>query len=375
MKKLISCLLLICLLCLSLASCGGSGDTPPGMKLLSNEARDGMLLYVPEQYTLFYDETSGVMLATLSRLDPTSISGYTVYPSEGEISEYVAAHFDLAELGEDAVLEADYPAVLEIDGREAPTYVYSFRRGETDYRAMQVYIPRDPENLSLGVAVLTYTARMTESVTGLVAYTEHLEDFQKTLQVFSFGEKGESVSPEAPTPTDGMILASDPAITNYRLYVPESYTLDLKIGITSAYDAADRTSVTAFYCYPDGVQSVQEYVNERLTKYLTLFDTCEKVIPSDAALKDESDPSLGKNEYVALTVDGFPAFRYEFSATLDGVSFRFAEVLILRDKGLTKTGLYTVTMTANGADAAEAEARLDAHRTELAAMLDAFRFD
>lgn len=375
MKKLISCVTLLCLLSLSLASCGGSGDTPPGMQLLSNEARDGMLLYVPEQYTVFYDGTSGVMLAALSRLDPTSISGYVVYPSEGSISEYVAAHFDLSELGEDAVLEADYPLLQEIDGREAPTYVYSFRRGELDYRAMQVYVPRDPEDLSLGVAVLTYTARTTESVTGLVAYTEHLEDFEKTLQVFSFGEKGETVSPEAPTPTDGMILASDPAITNYYLFVPESYTLDLKVGITSAYDAADRTSVTAFYCYPDGMQSVQEYVNGRLTKYLALFDTCEKVIPSDAALKDDADPSLGKNEYVSLTVDGFPAFRYEFLATLDGVSYRFAEVLILRDKGLTKTGLYTVTMTASGADADAAEAQLDAHRTELAAMLDAFRFD
>ena len=120
---------------------------------------------------------------------------------------------------------------------------------------------------------------------------------------------------------------------------------------------------------------MQEYINERHARYLTLFDTCLKVIPPDAALKDEGDPSLGKNEYVALTVDGFPAFRYEFSATLDGVSYRFAEVLILRDKGLTKTGLYTVTMTANGADMAEAEARLDAHRAELEGILLAFKFD
>ncbi len=374
MKRLISLALSLAILLLALSSCG-TGDTPPGMKLLSDKEQDGMLLYVPEQYTTFRDGTTGVMLATLSRLDPTSISGYVVYPTEASISEYVSAHLDLTELGENAVLEADYPVLQEIDGREAPTYVYSFRRGETDYRAMQVYVPRNAEDLTAGVAVLTYTARMTESVTGLVAYTDHLEDFRKTLQVFSFADRVDAPVPESPTPIDGMLLASDPHITNYRLFVPESYKLDLMIGITSAYDPTDRTSVTAFYCYPDSVTSVDEYVMERLTKYEALFDTCTKLIPDDAAFKDENDPSLGKNDYVMQRVDGCTAFRYEFTATLDGVCYRFAEVLILRNKGLTKSGLYTVTMTANGGSESEAAERLEAHRGELAAILDAFRFD
>ncbi len=384
MKKLISLTLLLALLTLSLASCGSSGDTPPGMKLLSDKDKDGFYLYVPEQYTTFYDATTGVMLSTVSRLDSTSISGYVVYPTETSIAEYVAAHFDPSDLGEDAALVpldpalglVDYPILQQIDGREAPTYEWSFTRGETEYRTMQVYIPRDAEDLSKGVAVLTYTARMTESVTGLVAYTKHLEDFQKTLQVFKFTDQLDTPTSEAPTPIDGMLLASDPKIANYSLFVPESYTLDLMIGISSAFDPTDRTSVTATYCYPDGVESVASYVTERLQKYEAFFDTCEKLIPVDAELTEkEDDPADTKNDYVLLTVDGCTAYRYEFLATLDGVSYRFAEVLILRKKGLTKTGLYTVTMTANGEDASVAAERLDAHRAELSAILDAFKFN
>jgi hypothetical protein len=378
MKKLIALVLFFTLTLLALVSCG-SGDTPPGMQLLSDKDLDGMLLYVPEQYTVFRDATTGVMLATLSRLDPTSISGYVVYPIETSIAEYVTAHFDLTDLGENAALVPldpalgliDYPILQKIDGRDAPTYEWSFSRGETEYRTMQVYIPRDAEDLSKGVAVLTYTARMTESVTGLVAYTKHLEDFQKTLQVFRFTDKLDVPAPEAPTPINGMLLASDPKITNYSLFVPESYTLDLQIGISSAFDPSDRTSVTAAYCYPEGTKSVAEYISERLLKYEDFFETCVKLIPADAELNEEGE----KNDYVALTVDGCTAFRYEFLGTLDGVSFRFAEVLILRQKGLTQTGLYTVTMTASGESETVASERLDAHRTELSAILDAFRFN
>ena len=392
MKKLISLALLLALLTLSLASCGGSGDTPPGMKLLSDKDKDGFLLYVPEQYTTFYDETTGMMLATLSRLDTTSISGYTIYPTESSIAEYVAAHFDLSDLGEDAAPvpldpalgQSSYPIVQEIEGRKEAeplyTYEWEFSRGETVYRTMQVYIPRlaedGSEDLTKGVAVLTYTARMTASVTGLVAYTDHLEDFQKTLQVFCFTDKLDLPAPEAPTPIDGMLLASDPKVAGYSLFVPESYVLDLSSGISSAYDPTDRTSVTATYCYPDGVSSVADYVAERLTQLRELFDTCEKLIPADAELTEkEDDPADTKNDYVLFTVDGRTAYRYEFSATLDGVSYRFAEVLILNKKGLTGKGLYTITMTANGESEDAAAERLDAHRDELAAILNAFVFN
>lgn len=388
MKKLISLALLLALTVLALASCGGSSDTPPGMKLLSDKELDGMCLYVPEQYTTFRDGTTGVMLATLSRLDTTSISGYTVYPSEPSIAEYVAAHFDPSDLGENAALvpldpalgASDYPTVLQIEGRGAdsePLYAYewSFTRGEIEYRTMQVYVPRDVEDLTKGVAVLTYTGRMTESVTGLVAYTKHLEDFQKTLQVFRFTEKVAPPAPEAPTEIDGMLLASDPKIANYTLLVPKDYVLDLMTGISSAYDPIDRTSVSATYCYPDGVESVASYVADRLLEYRALFDTCEKLIPEDAEpTEKEDDPADTKNDFVLTTVDGCIAYRYEFLATLDGVTYRFAEVLILRKSGLDKAGLYTVTMTANGASVEEAEERLDAHRDDLSAILAAFKF-
>ena len=385
MKKLISLLLTLVFLTLTLASCdSASGETPPGMKLLSDKDADGMLLYVPEQYTTFRDATTGMMIATLSKLDPTSISGYTVYPTETSIADYVAASFDPTDLGENAALVpldpalgvSDYPLIQEIDGRDAMVYEWGFKRGDIEYRSMQVYLPRDAADLSKGVVILTYTGRMTASVTGLVAYTKHLEDFQKTLQVFSFTD-GEPTPPSTtlPTPVDGMILASDPHLTNYSLFVPESYTLDLMIGITSAYDKSDRTSVSAFYAYPEG-ETVDDYIKDRLTKYQAFFDSCTMLTPPDALpTETEDDPPETMNNFFAFTVDGSRAYRYEFEASLDGTYYRFYEILIVRQKGLTKTGLYTVTMTVNGASESEAADRFEARRAELAAILDAFKFN
>ena len=358
-KRITAMLAIALLLLLALASCGDKGDVPPGMVLASRPETDGMTVYIPEEYTVSRDPVTGVVSALISKLDPTSITAYMAYPSEATVAEYFAAHFSGASVGENFLIDADYPVTQRVAERDASIYVFSYKRDGVNYRTMQVYVPVSA-TLSEGVAILTYTGKTDATITGLVGYTKHLDDFEKVLQVFKLS----TPTPETETPVtgDGMQLVSSPQKVDYYLYVPADWTPDpLAEGMPGAFDPSDRTSVSVIRYYPEGVQTVAEYVSICIDSYKEFYDSLKA-------------PESVENDFETLTVADFPAYRYEFSGVLDGITYRFSQVFILRNRGLTQ-GLYTVTMTANGANAEEAESRLSAHEDDLSAILAAFKFD
>lgn len=358
-KKIPAVLAIALLLLLALVSCGDTGDVPPGMVLASRPETDGMTVYIPEEYTVSRDPLTGVVSALISKLDPTSITAYMAYPSEATVDEYFEAHFDTASVGEGFAIERDYPITETVAGRDARIYVFNYKRDGVNYRSMQVYVPVGT-SLFEGVAILTYTGRTDASVTGLVGYTKHLGDFEKVLQVFQLSSPAPVT--DAPSGGDGMQLVSSPEKVDYYFYVPAHFTPDpLSEGMPGAFDPSDKTSVSVIRYFPEGVQTVAEYVAICVDSYKDFYDSF-------------TAPESIETDFETLTVAGFPAYRYEFSGTLDGVTYRFSQVFILRNKGLTQ-GLYTVTMTANGETKELAESRLSAHRDDLAAILDAFRFD
>ncbi len=358
-KRITAVLAIALLLLLALVSCGEESDVPPGMVLASKPEVDGMTVYIPEAYTVSRDPVTGVVSALISRLDPTSITAYMAYPAEATVAEYFTAHFDTASVGEGFAIEPDYPITQTVAGRDAQIYVYSYERDGVNYRTMQVYVPVGT-SLSEGVAILTYTGKTDATVTGLVGYTKHLGDFEKVLQVFKLSTP--APAPSTPAVGDGMQLVSSPEKVDYRLYVPSDWTPDLlSEGMPGAFDPSDRTSVSVIRYYPEGVQTVAEYVDICVNSYKEFYDSF-------------TAPESVETDFRQLTVAGFPAYRYEFEGTLDGMTYRFSQIFILRNKGLTQ-GLYTVTMTAHGTASEEAESRLDAHEDDLSAILAAFRFD
>ena len=363
-KKATAALLAVILLALLLVSCGKS-DVPPGMKLASKPETDGMTLYIPEEYTVTRDRITGVISAQISKLDPTSIVAYMAHPSEASIEEYFEAKLDPAALGEDFAIEKDYPKTQKVAGRDAKVYVFTFKRGGVNYRTMQVYVPVGATPAE-GVAILSYTGKTDPTVTGTVLYTKNLEGFDKVLQVFQLKAPTPAVPPTAPNA--GMQLASDPEKVDYYFYVPGAWVLDpIAEGMPSAYLSSDKTTVSVVRYYPENVQTVADYVAKVIKDYEKLYDS---FTPPETVEKD------GKSvlSYETLAVAGFPAYRYEFAGELDGIAYRFTQVYILRNKGLTQ-GLYTVTLTASGASASIAAERFAARQDDLAAMLDAFRFD
>lgn len=362
MKRLLFgfCLLLlgICLF----SSCGKS-DVPEGMTLASDPDLDGFVLYVPKGYTI--DRTTGVLTAYVSELDPTSVSATIVSPGEETLDAYWTSNRPAL----DAIADPGAPLVFETENEEygvgrneipGRAWVYAFTRGKVNYKVMQILVPRG-ETLSDGVAILTYTGKVDATVTGTVGYADHLQDFELIVQNFSFREltekpeTSEKITEGAP---EGMQLASDARIAHYRLYLPLSWTVDLKTGFSSGY-AGDGAGVSVISLYPEGFSTIQEYFASQKEQYELRYD----------------DVTILNDEPEQIKVNGSDAFRYDCRVTRrgDGRVVRFSVVYVLLRTGLHR-GLYTLTLSAVGESAGAADAVFAAHENEFADVLSQFRF-
>ena len=363
MKRL---LLAACLLILALAlfaSCG-KNEVPEGMIAASDPDLDGFVLYVPKGYTV--DRSTGVLFAFVSELDPTSVSAVVVSPEE----ESVAAYWEANRAALDATADAGTSVGYETENEAYPVgkdeipgraWVYTLTRGGVNYKVMQIFVLRG-DAPSDGVAILTYTGKTDATVAGTVGYSDHLKDFELMVQNFSFREaiktpeKKEKITDGAP---EGMQSASDEKIAHYRLYLPLAWSVDLRTGISSGY-ADDGAGVSVISLYPEGFSTVQEYFASEKEKYDLRYD----------------DVTVQNEEPEQIKVDGCDAFRYDCSVTRrgDGRVVRFSVIYILLRTGLHR-GLYTMTLSAVGANADAAEAVFAAHESEFADVISAFRFN
>ena len=363
MKRILFVFCLLTLALFLLSACAKS-EVPEGMTPASDPDLDGFTLYVPKGYTI--DRSTGVVTAYVSTLDPTSVSAVIVSPTEETLADYFNAN--RAEL--DALADPDTALEFETENEEfkvgknelpGRVWVYSFTRGGVGYKVMQILVLRG-ESPADGVAILTYTGKTDSTVTGTVGYADHLKDFELSVANFSFREATgtpETVEKNTDGAPAGMQLASDAKIAHYRLYLPLSWNADLKTGISSGY-AEDGAGVSVISLYPEGFTTVQEYFASQKAQYELRYD----------------DVTLFGEEPEQIKVDGCDAFRYDCRVTRrgDDRSVRFAVVYVLRRTGLHR-GLYTVTLSAVGADADAAEAIFAAHESEFADVLTQFRFD
>ena len=363
MKRL---LLAVCLLILGLAlltSCGKS-EIPEGMTAGSDPDLDGFVLYVPKGYTI--DRSTGVLFAFVSKLDPTSVSAVLISPEE----ESIAAYWEANRAALEATADPDTAIVYETENEEykvgkdelpGRVWVYTLTRGGVNYKVMQIFVPRG-DAPSDGVAILTYTGKTDATVTGTVGYTDHLKDFELMVQNFSFREatktpeEQEKITEGAP---EGMQAASDAKITHYRLYLPLSWTVDLRTGISSGY-ADDGAGVSVISLYPEGFSTVQEYFASQKEQYGLRY--------KDVTVLTEGEPEQ-------IKVDGCDAYRYECRVTRRGDErvVRFSVIYVMLRTGLHR-GLYTVTLSAVAENADAAEAIYTAHAEEFARVLSEFRF-
>ena len=361
MRKSILCVFFVLLALLLFSSCTKS-KVPDGMFLASEPESDGFTLYIPQGYVV--DRSTGVLCGYVSKLDPTFVSCAVVTPEEETIPAYFTAHLPeletIVDEGTTLTIEGE-DIVTAVGEKEGHAWIYSFTRGGVNYKVTQIFVPKG-ETLADGMAILTYTGKTDATVTGTVGYTDHYADFEKIVTNFSFDEitkTPEEALPDTEGAPDGTYLASNPAITHYRLYLPVAFRADMATGIVSGY-AEDGAGVSAVSIYPEGFSTVQEYFAAQLEKLALYYDDVTRI--------GEDDPEV-------IKVGGSDAFRYEVSlrSRQNGKTVRISLVYILLRTGLHR-GLYTLTFSALGDDPDAANASFALHANDFATVLEHFSF-
>lgn len=275
MKKIVALLLLFAICLLSFAACGKKDeDAPEGMQLVSDPNADGYYLYLPTAF--LYSRMLGGTVAYVSNMDKTSFSMMRV-SYEGSIEEYFNAHsedfwalyktFERTEAGADA---STYSA---FDERYQYSLVYERVNADGSTAEEQYKIIQLAAKKGDYLYIFTYEARSEDpegEQTSL--FDKNYEDFSNIVKNIRFTDKahegGVSTVPnftfdKGDTP-EGMRLASDPVLCNYRLYLPADWIFDVQSNLTSGYVSEDDRSNVSMFPHIYGEETYEAYwANER----------------------------------------------------------------------------------------------------------------
>lgn len=125
---------------------------------------------------------------------------------------------------------------------------------------------------------------------------------------------------------DGMQLASGEDVA-YRLFVPGGWNLTLDDNVNGAYySQSDKSSITMTSYYPEtNIASVDDYWKACSASYKNVYDNFEA--------QEEASP---------LVFGGKNAFKYVFTATIDGTDCKFMQIITVH-KNLFYILTYTST--------------------------------
>ena len=356
MKRYVSCLLLLSLLLLLLASCGaGNGDRtlPEGMKI--GEVGDGYTLYVPEDWTV--ERSTGFTMAYVSAVDTTNVTLVTVASDKAPAAYLAEGEAELsATLTDYTLLEAD---ATEFGGKPAAYRSFRGKLAGEEYSYLQYATAVD------GVIYLfTYTAKTAVPSGDVSYYDRYVERVLDMAEVFLFEGEAPATPPaatDAPEVNEkGLYLASDPAVSRYSLWVPAAWERDLANGTTSVF--CEGAAVTVTYEIPEE-DTLLDYWATKNEAYKTLYR-------GYTLLPDECSPPAEKREDVEVWLDGHQAVRYVFTYTQGGVTYKAQKLLAV--DGLY---VYTISYTARLTPLADGTVPYTAHTADLAAMIEAFTFD
>lgn len=229
--------------------------------------------------------------------------------------------------------------------RAAVRLEYSALVGETSYTYFQVYAKHQGYFYVFTYAAPTdyYKTRleMAEEILGYVTFAQT-----------PFEGKNNRVPNDGADAPDGMRLISGEDVA-YRFYAPQAWKMDPNMGQSAVYfSEEDRSNISVSGHMPSEQNlTMGGYKDALLKEYEELFDHFTLI----------SDTSAEENQ-TDLTVDGKPAIRLVYDATLGGQSYRVDQTLVLHG-----AMVYLITYTAT-------PEQFDAHTEDLNAVLGAFRF-
>lgn len=145
---------------------------------------------------------------------------------------------------------------------------------------------------------------------------------------------------------DGMQPVSNKT-SDYNLYVPNEWIVDLEAGAVGAYfSQTDPTSVSVMsWVIEDASTTIDSWWEKSLTDLGLVFD--------DIALEDESNAILG----------GIAAKQYVYTANLGENSYKFVQIAAVKN-----STLYLMTYTSTPQN-------FESHKEDLAKITESFKFN
>lgn len=370
MKKIGALILLIATVILSscsLTSCSSGVEIPEDMQIVFGGEEHGYYFFAPEEWTI--SNVGQIKSAYASRVDATSVSLVEVYPKDflpdgKDADTYFFGGFFADSMkafdGEPKVSNPDGEAVTfgkegeAADKAKRYTYTYEY----FDYTAnetikfgyMQYLLKHDG-----AYYIFTYAASMEKrSGTDVTFYDYYLDKdgeegkLTKIINSFRFISKsGEIAEPEYEKDKDGYILASDPDLAGFSLYVPESFKVDYSNAIVSATHS-DGTNVNMTLSAGTN-ENVNSYMHRRLSE-LRSFATdidCEYMTDAEGnVLVDEnSDKKILKYTKLEDFGGAINAYAYEYTYKINGEKYYVYQVVAIDGWLLNYSG-YVFTYTA-----------------------------
>ena len=332
MKK-ITAIILILIICLSMASCSGeSGTAPDGMHKASLD-NEPFELYVPKSWTV--NTASGISGAYYSPIDKITVSAryHALEDPEQSLEDYVSFCILSYANTLDSYETVKNESTLFAE-KDSASLRFTFLDGEVEFTGLQLI------TLIKGNAILLTFFCPTEQYD---ANAEQFDEIKKEFVITKFEEdKGDYVT-DKKTP-DGMKIASGKKL-EYRLYVPTSWICHSESGMSEAYyPESGRPNVTVTSYSPDEDMTAEEY-----------FEICE----------EEYKKNLSEYTFIGSEerkIDECDAISFIYTASYDGVTYKLMQTVFAR-QGLVYSFTYTAT-----------ESGFDSHLEDVETMMDAFIF-
>lgn len=333
MKKIICALLTVIMLfsLLSLASCGKNDGTPSGMQLVMGGEDVGYYFYGPEEWVVANLGDIGCTYA--SKVD---LSSMTFVKTEG-FAGGIEAYF------ESEKTKFPYEITVNVNGescnfgnalKPAKKYVYTYTYKEISYTTMQIFVEQGEDSY-----IFTYTANNVESVGGKTYYERYLEKVSAVIEAFKFTNAvaGEKEEPSYEKDADGYILVTDSTLAGFKMYVPDTYKVDISSSFVSVSNI-DGANVTMSQATYTGVY-IDDYWQARKDSINAFAD---KITDPDTNDIVSSLKEIVTKKQIKLDGTNW-AIAFEYTYRLDGVDYHVYQVLIVESSVNGYVFTYTAT--------------------------------